>query len=185
MSGRKRRPACIRLGSSWGHVTKKARFFTQPGSHRHKGRYGDTERLAQQLPGLFIALDRRHRVVVWNDECARLTGWTAAEVQCDVGHLFPDPKYRTQIAAEWDALSLLPVYHDWEWRVTCRDGAQRTLSWSSCHIFTSLSPWYVRTRTQCSTDCNQQKGEKKKQKLINFFPYEMQEQLGDGAGCYR
>jgi PAS domain S-box-containing protein len=131
-------------------VAKKARFFKQRGNSHHynRDRYCHVERLAQQLPSLFIALDRRRKVVMWNDECERLTGWTAAEVQCDMGHLFPDPKYREQIAAEWAALSELPVYHDWEWRVTCKNGIQRTLAWSSCHIFAPLSPWYA----ACSTD---------------------------------
>ena len=100
------------------------------------------ERLAHRLPGLFVALDEEGRVVVWNELCERLTGWTLAEVRSDAGRLFPDAQYRNRIAAEWKERNKLPLYHDWEWRVACKDGSYRTFSWTSCHVFGYLCPWY-------------------------------------------
>jgi PAS domain S-box-containing protein len=108
------------------------------------------ERLAQQLPGLFVALDDEGQVVVWNAQCERLTGWTLAEVRSDAARLFPDAEHRQRIAAEWTERRRLPLYHDWEWRVTCRDGSRRTFSWSSCHVFDTLSPWYGSCSFACS-----------------------------------
>jgi PAS domain S-box-containing protein len=110
------------------------------------------ERMAQRLPGLFVALDEGGRVVVWNQQCERLTGWTLAEVRADAGRLFPDAQYRNRIAAEWEKRSKLPLYHDWEWRVACKDGSHRTFSWTSCHVFSSLSPWYFHSAAFIKSD---------------------------------
>ncbi len=89
-----------------------------------------------------MALDGEGRVVVWNEQCERLTGWTVAEVRSDAGRLFPDAQYRNRIATEWEERSKQPLYHDWEWRVVCKNGRHRTLAWTSCHHFAPLCPWY-------------------------------------------
>ncbi len=83
---RKRRPSwrassCAYLLRSSGYpCAKRARRYS-PTPIPGKRRGWVPGSLAQQLPGLFMAIDGEGRVVVWNEQCEQLTGWTVAEVR--------------------------------------------------------------------------------------------------------
>ncbi len=87
----------------------------------------------QNMPVMMLAYDEaRMHIVVWNQECERVTGWSAAEVVGDrlaVLRFYPDEAYRHYLYAEWDRLG--DDYRDLESEMTCKDGSVRTVAWSN------------------------------------------------------
>ncbi len=88
--------------------------------------------LAQHMPVMLDALDADGNIIVWNKECERVTGYSAAEI---VGNprawemLYPDPAYRHVIEAERSAYG--SNYRNVERQITCKDGSIKTIAWSS------------------------------------------------------
>ena len=84
------------------------------------------------MPVLVDARDDDGRIIVWNRECERVTGYSAEEI----GHhpnameaLYPDSAYRASIIERWEESR--GEYRDWELELTCKDGSRRIISWSS------------------------------------------------------
>ena len=105
------------------------------------------ERLRQvveNMPVMMDALDENDRIIVWNRECERVTGYSAAEI---VEHphpmetLYPDPEYLEQVTAE--ATSLGFDFRDQEWTLICKDGTQRTISWSNISARCPIPGWHT------------------------------------------
>lgn len=88
--------------------------------------------IIQNMPVMMVALDPFKNVVVWNRECERVTGYSAAEV---IGSnkafelLYPDPEYRAKLMAEWQERG--NNYRNWEWNVTAKDGSIKVIAWSN------------------------------------------------------
>lgn len=86
----------------------------------------------EHMPVMMDAFDERGVIVAWNRECERVTGYSAAEI---VGNshamelLYPDAVYRERMFRELKSRG--HDYRDWEWNLTCKDGTQRTVAWSS------------------------------------------------------
>lgn len=86
----------------------------------------------ENMPVMLNAFDENGVLLTWNQECERVTGYTAAEV---VGnphamHLFyPDPAYRKDMMADWHHCG--HNYRNWEWKFTCKDGTVKTIAWSN------------------------------------------------------
>ncbi len=94
------------------------------------------ERLRQvvrNMPVMMLAYDQaRLNIVVWNQECERVTGWSAAEIVGDpLAPLkyYPDEAYRRYLYAEWDRLG--DDYRELETHMTCKDGSVRVVAWSN------------------------------------------------------
>jgi PAS domain S-box-containing protein len=88
--------------------------------------------IVAEMPVLLDAFDEIGRVVFWNRECERVTGYAAEEVVGDPDifvRLYPDAGYRERMVREWKARG--NSYRDWEWTITCRDGSTRTIAWSN------------------------------------------------------
>lgn len=86
----------------------------------------------QHMPVMFCAFDGQGRVLHWNRECERLTGYPASEItrHADgLALLYPDPVYRARLLAEVEGRGR--DFKDWEWRVTCKDGGTLIVAWSS------------------------------------------------------
>lgn len=88
----------------------------------------------ENLPVMVDALDKDGRMLLWNHECERVTGYSAEEM---VGNpqalelLYPDPSYREQMAlALKDTLGSDPGPRRREWQITCKDGTHKTIAWS-------------------------------------------------------
>ncbi len=91
--------------------------------------------LVQSMPVLVEAFDTEGRIVVWNDTCTRITGYTAAEIVNNhhaLELLYPDPSYRTHVQQTLIDHQI-PMYEQ-EWTMTCKDGSLKTIVWSSMPI---------------------------------------------------
>lgn len=88
--------------------------------------------VVQNMPVMMNAFDTDGNVLVWNQECERVTGYSAPEM---VGNpralelLYPDAAYRQQMLAAW--VERGNDYRDWEWQTTAKDGSVKTTSWSN------------------------------------------------------
>jgi len=86
----------------------------------------------ENMPVMMIAFDVKGRIVAWNHECERVTGYAAGEV---IGsprvllRLYPEAGYRRRMTAEWRRRDA--NFRDWEWRTVCKDGREKIIAWSS------------------------------------------------------
>ncbi len=86
--------------------------------------------LVQNMPVMMAAFDSNRNFIAWNRECEQVTGYSADEM---IGNpeamalLYPDPAYRERMLAEWSDRG--HQYRDWEWKVRCKDGSVKTVSW--------------------------------------------------------
>jgi PAS domain S-box-containing protein len=103
------------------------------------------ERLRQvveNMPVMINAMDDQGRIVLWNRECERVTGFSAAEIVGNPGAielLYPDPAVR---ACHQDHLAALGGhYRDFEWESTCKDGTVRTVAWHSVSDLVPIPGW--------------------------------------------
>lgn len=98
--------------------------------------------LIQSMPVLVDAFDAAGNIVLWNDECVRVTGYTADEIinnRQALELLYPDPEYRTQLgqSVDWAQQEV----RNSEWVITCKDGSRRTIAWSSIPNQLHLPEW--------------------------------------------
>lgn len=97
----------------------------------------------QSMPVMMLAFNERlNRIIVWNHECERVTGFSAGEIVDNPGAfrlLYPDPDYRTYLMAEWQRRG--DNYRDFEWEVACKDGSTRIISWSNISQLFPVPGW--------------------------------------------
>ncbi|MDX2232660.1 MAG: PAS domain S-box protein [Leptolyngbyaceae cyanobacterium bins.349] len=96
----------------------------------------------QEMPVMLDAFDPNFNIIVWNQECERVTGFTAAEVMHNptiMEHFYPDPAYRNQMIQAWAERG--DNYRNWEWDITCKDGSTRTISWSNISDMFAVPGW--------------------------------------------
>jgi two-component system CheB/CheR fusion protein len=87
------------------------------------------QRLFEYMPAMVAAFDGNRKIVAWNSECARVTGYRAEEVigQSDkLRLLYPDPAARVRLA---ETGMQAGTWGDWEWRITAKDGTIKYVSW--------------------------------------------------------
>lgn len=98
--------------------------------------------VVEYMPVMLDAFDDEGRVLVWNKECERVTGYSAAEM---VGNpdaldlLYPEPGY-------WQAMNAKVAgpgydFRDVEWTLTCKDGTKKVISWSNISARFSIFGW--------------------------------------------
>ena len=86
----------------------------------------------QNMPVMLDALDIEGNLIIWNQECSRVTGYSAAEI---IGNpramelVYPNAAYRQQMMAQWAERG--NRYRNWEWDLTCKDGSIKTIAWSN------------------------------------------------------
>lgn len=84
------------------------------------------------MPVMLNAFDEHGRIIEWNEECVRVTGYTAEDI---VGNpeslklLYPDESYRHAMLEEVRRQN--HHFRNLEWDITCKDGGTRTISWSN------------------------------------------------------
>jgi PAS domain S-box-containing protein len=94
------------------------------------------------MPVLLDAMDNDDRIVVWNQECERVTGYTAAEMLGRNDYmelLYPDPVYRRQIIESWHERG--QRCRSWELLLTAKDGTQKIVSWSNIATEYPIPGW--------------------------------------------
>jgi PAS domain S-box-containing protein len=96
----------------------------------------------QNMPVMLAAFSEDGRVLVWNRECERVSGYTADEIVSRteaVDRLYPDPAYRRRVTSEWSRRG--QEYRDWEVQMTGKDGRERTIAWSSVAASFPVPGW--------------------------------------------
>jgi PAS domain S-box-containing protein len=98
------------------------------------------------LPVLLVAFDQEGRIVFWNQESARVSGYSADEIPADsqtLAWLFPNPDIRQRLidacteraAAEPPAAPLVS-------RLTTQDGVTRAIAWTSLPAPADYPEWW-------------------------------------------
>ncbi len=98
--------------------------------------------LVTQMPVMIDAFDDAGHIVFWNQECERVTGYTAAEMCFNleaVVLLYPDPIYRQKMMSQWQERG--NDYREWEWELTGKDGRVRTIAWSNISDHFPIPGW--------------------------------------------
>jgi len=88
-------------------------------------------RTLENIPVMINALDMDNRIVFWNRECERVTGYSAEEMKQatdPLAKLYPNPQYRSALYSEW--MKRGNHFSNWEIDITCKDGTQQTVSFS-------------------------------------------------------
>jgi len=88
--------------------------------------------LFENMPVMMAAFDGQQRIVAWNRECERVTGYRADEVigrPDSLGLLYPGEPARARMEREEARVPTTGGSGDWGWRVTCKDGTVKEVSW--------------------------------------------------------
>ncbi len=88
--------------------------------------------IVQSMPVMLNAFNEKHIVITWNSECEQVLGYSAAEIVNNPKVwelLLPDPDYRAEIGRKYRANG--DNFSNWEMRVRCKDGTERTIAWSN------------------------------------------------------
>lgn len=96
----------------------------------------------ENMPVMLDAFDSMGNIVAWNQECERVTGYSAAEVIGNSGmmaQLYPNPTYWQQQSDQWQQRG--DIYRNWEWDLTCKDGSVRTIAWSNLAAKFPIPGW--------------------------------------------
>jgi len=89
-------------------------------------------RVLEKMPIMLVAFDKSGNIIVWNSECQRITGYEVEEAVESIGiwkRLFPDKEYRHWVLNEVSKLE--NRFYDFEVKLVCKDGSEKTISWSS------------------------------------------------------
>ena len=100
--------------------------------------------VVRNMPVMLNAFDGTGLIVCWNDECERVTGYTAEEVIGTpeaMSWFYPDPDYREELLREWRSRG--EDFLGWEWDLTCKDGSIRTIAWSSVAHRYPIPGWHT------------------------------------------
>ncbi|MBD2463609.1 PAS domain-containing protein [Oscillatoria sp. FACHB-1407] len=98
--------------------------------------------ILENMPVMLDAFDATGNIIAWNQECERVTGYTAQEVIGNfgmMGQLYPDAQYCQQQTAQWSQQG--DYYRNWEWDLTCKDGRVRTIAWSNISAEFPIPGW--------------------------------------------
>lgn len=96
----------------------------------------------QHMPVLMVAFNQEGDIVAWNQECERVTGYSADEMVGNpkaLDRLYPNAAHRAAMLAEWRWP--LRDYRGQEWELTCKDKTLRTVSWSNISKAFRVAEW--------------------------------------------
>jgi len=98
--------------------------------------------ILENMPVMLDAVDSQGNIIVWNQECERVTGYSATEI---IGNpqawemMYPDPIYREKMISEW--MEIGHNYRNWEWDLVTKNGETKTISWSNISAFFPVPAW--------------------------------------------
>ncbi|HEY9614141.1 PAS domain S-box protein [Allocoleopsis sp.] len=98
--------------------------------------------ILENMPVMLDAFDATGNIIAWNQECERVTGYTAEEVIGNNGimeQLYPNAPYCQQQIDQWNQRG--DDYRNWEWELTCKDGSVRTIAWSNIAAECPVPGW--------------------------------------------
>lgn len=98
--------------------------------------------LFESMPVMIAAFDEQHRIVAWNRECERVTGYRADEM---IGRpdtlklLYPAEADRLRMVQ--DRPRLVGDSGDWEWSFTSKGGTSRRVVWLNLATQVPIPGW--------------------------------------------
>jgi PAS domain S-box-containing protein len=98
--------------------------------------------ILENMPVMLDSFDAQGNIIVWNQECERVTGYSAEEV---IGNpqiwemLYPDPIYRQEMLVNWAEKG--NNYRNWEWNLVTRNGETKTIAWSNISDIFPVPGW--------------------------------------------
>jgi PAS domain S-box-containing protein len=98
--------------------------------------------VAENIPVLVNAFDENNSFVFWNKECEKVTGYAKSEIidnPDSLNLLYPDESYLNHLVEEWKEKR--SKYKDWEMILTCKDGKNIIISWTSVADIISIKGW--------------------------------------------
>lgn len=102
-----------------------------------------TRRVLERMPVMLAALGADHRIVVWNEECEKVTGYAAAEVVDNPdfpARLFPDPAYRASLLDKHRRVN--GQVRNWNVSILCKDGTTKQIACSNVSQSVILAGWH-------------------------------------------
>lgn len=98
--------------------------------------------ILENMPVMLDAFDAEGKIIVWNQECERVTGYSAEEIT-QHGQawelLYPDPIYRQEMMSEWEKIG--HNYRNWEWDLVSKNGEIKTIAWSNLSELFPIPGW--------------------------------------------
>ncbi len=100
--------------------------------------------VVENMPVMMDAFDAQFNIVAWNRECERVTGYGADEM---IGRenileiLYPDTEYRQKMIEELGVSRF--DFRDRQYKLTCKDGAEKTIKWSNISGKCPVDGWYT------------------------------------------
>jgi len=97
----------------------------------------------QNMPVMMDAFDEKGQIIVWNQECERVTGYSADEI---IGNprvaqlLYPDEDYRTYLMEQLTRYGA--NFRNLEWELSCKNGSKKTILWSNMSEQFPIPGWY-------------------------------------------
>ncbi|MBN2304680.1 MAG: PAS domain S-box protein [Anaerolineae bacterium] len=94
------------------------------------------------MPVMFVAMNEDRKILFWNREAERVTGYTAEEAMSvsNILDLFgPDKEANRKRVEEWNANP--HAFRDLPWRVRHKDGHQLEIIWSSVSSEVPIPGW--------------------------------------------
>lgn len=98
--------------------------------------------ILNNMPVMIQAFDNEGNMILWNNECERITGYTREEMLSVKNPnilLYPDYEYRKLIEDKCKELNY--EYKDMESTIICKDGTEKIISWYSTSQSSPISNW--------------------------------------------
>jgi PAS domain S-box-containing protein len=103
---------------------------------------GKLRLILNSMPTMLNALDSDGHIVFWNNECERVTGYSAEDAKNMpdlLKRLYPDENYRAKILQV--ITSNDNDFTDHEFELRTKDGSLRTISWSNVSTSAPIEGW--------------------------------------------
>ncbi len=100
------------------------------------------KRIIENMPVMLDAYDENNKIVAWNSECEKVTGYSKEEIFSHpdpMSLLYPDKEYLEKITQELVESN----YHfrDKEWKLTAKDGTPRYITWNNLSTVYPIEGW--------------------------------------------
>ena len=99
-------------------------------------------KVLENMPVMMNVFDENGNIIVWNKECERVTGYSAALIvnnPAAMQLLYPDATYLQEMLAQWNQRG--HNYRNWEWDLVAADGTVRTVAWSNLSEQCPIPGW--------------------------------------------
>ncbi len=90
------------------------------------------KKIVENMPVMLDAFDENYKIIAWNKECEKVTGYTAEEIRnhpSPMNLLYPDKDYLDKITRELIENDF--TFRGKEWTLTAKDGSERTIIWNN------------------------------------------------------